>query len=179
MVGKQEQMKGEAAVTRRTFAIGVCATVAMLGLGAVKLVPAEAQVRPPGGQDENALLAKCNHCNRCIGACPYGLIRPQQLDKGLAGMRLPYLDFSRNTPGVIDALKFCDFCARTNGGMPLCAEVCPTGALDLPAAFDGSAYVLGRAVLDPDLCMAYRSGFCAFCHDACVEARGEEHAAIR
>ena len=163
-------------VSRRAFAIGIGSTVALLGLGSLKLVPAEACVRPPGGQDEDALLAKCNHCGRCVGACPFGLIAPQSLDMGLVGMRLPYLRFSRNTPGVVDALKYCDFCAKANGGMPKCVEVCPTAALSLDAGVTADTYVLGVAELDPQLCMAYRSGYCAYCHDACEAVRGDKKA---
>lgn len=166
------------AVSRRTFAIGVGSTVALLGLGALKFAAPAPLVRPPGGQDEGQLLAKCNHCNRCIGACPQDIIYPQELDKGFVGMRLPYLYFSRNTPGKVESLKYCDFCAETNNGVPKCVEVCPTGALALPALFDISTAMLGKAVLEPDLCLAYRSGYCAFCFDACAEARGEDHSAI-
>ena len=172
------EQEARGAVSRRALCIGVGSTVALLGLGALKLVPAEACVRPPGGQDEAELLARCTHCNRCVGACPYGIIRPQQMDKGFLGFRLPYLDFSHNTPGVMEALQYCDYCARENGGVPRCVEVCPTEALSPAAGENADNFVLGVAELDTVLCMAYRSGYCAFCHDACVEARGEANAAI-
>ncbi|MBR2790758.1 MAG: 4Fe-4S dicluster domain-containing protein, partial [Eggerthellaceae bacterium] len=63
------EQEARGAVSRRALCIGVGSTVALLGLGALKLVPAEACVRPPGGQDEGELLARCTHCNRCVGAC--------------------------------------------------------------------------------------------------------------
>ncbi|MBR2789064.1 MAG: 4Fe-4S binding protein, partial [Eggerthellaceae bacterium] len=106
------------------------------------------------------------------------IIRPQQMDKGFLGFRLPYLDFSHNTPGIMEALQYCDYCARENGGVPRCVEVCPTEALSPAAGENADNFVLGVAELDTVLCMAYRSGYCAFCHDACVEARGEANAAI-
>lgn len=34
------------------------------------------------------------------------------------------------------------------------------------------------AVLNTETCIAYRSSFCAFCHDVCIQVRGEENAAI-
>lgn len=169
--------KADNTLSRRTFAIGVGSTVALLGLGALKFVPAEALVRPPGGQDEATLLSKCTHCNRCVGACPYDIIKPQELDRGLVGMRLPYMQFSRNTPGVLDSLQYCDFCVRENGGTPRCVHVCPTGALSQDG-LTADNYKLGVAVIDANLCMAYRSGYCAYCHDACEIARGADKAAI-
>ncbi len=174
----QETNKPEATITRRTFAIGVGATAALCGLGALKFANPGALVRPPGGQTEYGLLAACNHCNRCVGACPQNIILPQELDKGFVGMRLPYLEFSRNKPGNLEVLQYCDFCESTNDGMPKCVEVCPTDALSLPELFDLKSYVLGTAYLDTDLCLAYRSGYCAYCYEACIIARGESDAAI-
>lgn len=174
--GSSVSSRGGANVSRRAFTIGIGSTVALLGLGALKFTPAEALVRPPGGSDEDALLSKCNHCNRCIGVCPYNIILPQELDKGFIGMRLPYMSFSRNTPGLLDSLQYCDFCTRENGGHPRCVQVCPTGALELPDDFSPDTCVIGKAQLDTSLCMAYRSGYCAYCHDACAQVRGENAA---
>ena len=61
--------------------------------------------------------------------------------------------------------------------MPLCADVCPTGALQLTADFAPETEVIGVAVLNTETCIAYRSSFCAFCHDVCIQVRGEENAA--
>ena len=53
-------MAGGNPLTRRTLCIGVGATVAMAGLGALRYVGSEPLVRPPGGQDEE---------NWCPAAC--------------------------------------------------------------------------------------------------------------
>lgn len=165
-------------ITRRTLCIGVGSTVALLGLGALRYVGSTPLVRPPGGQNENELVSKCVHCDRCIEVCPHQLLVPAKIDFGLFGMRTPYMRFSDNYPGVVDSLKYCDFCEKANNGVPLCAEVCPSTALSLGANFDSATAVLGVAKLDTNLCLAYRSGFCSFCYDACVQVRGEEASAI-
>ena len=55
-------MAGGNPLTRRTLCIGVGATVAMAGLGALRYVGSEPLVRPPGGQDEENLVSRCVHC---------------------------------------------------------------------------------------------------------------------
>lgn len=167
-----------ASFSRRTFAIGVGSTAALLGLGSLRYLGSTPLVRPPGGQDEEGLIGACVHCYRCAEACPYGLIRPAKPEYGIWGMRTPRMEFSDNYPGVLDAMKYCDFCARANGGMPLCVEVCPSTALSLPDDFDPATARIGVAGLDTSLCLAYRSGYCSYCRDACVQVRGEDHAAI-
>lgn len=165
-------------ISRRTFAIGLGSTLALIGLGAGRYVGSVPVVRPPGGQDEIALVSKCVHCYRCMEACPFHLIVPSSIEQGILGMRTPRMKFSDNDPGVLDALKYCDFCARENGGVPLCAQVCPSDALDPGASFDSATAVIGVARLDENLCLAYRGARCAFCYDACRQVRGDDAAAI-
>ncbi len=164
--------------SRRTFAIGAGSTAALFGLGSLRYLGTTPLVRPPGGQDQDALLSKCVHCYRCAGACPYELIRSSKIEHGLLSMRTPRMEFSDNYPGVLEALRYCDFCLRENDGVPLCVEACPTQALALPDDFDPQSARIGTAELDTNLCLAYRSGYCSFCYDACVQVRGEENAAI-
>ena len=165
-------------MTRRTFVIGAGSAVALFGLGSLRYVGSTPVVRPPGGQDEDALIGACVHCYRCVEACPYKLIVPSKIENGVFGMRTPRLEFSDNYPGQLDAMKFCDFCAQANGGVPLCAQACPSGALDLDSAVQTGNVVLGVAKVDTNLCLAYRGAHCTFCHDACVKARGEDALAI-
>ena len=93
-------------------------------------------------------------------------------------MRTPRMEFSDCYPGQLDDFRYCDFCAERNGGVPLCAAVCPSGALQLPVDYAPETEVIGVAVLNTETCIAYRSSFCAFCHDVCIQVRGEENAAI-
>ena len=165
-------------VSRRALLIGVGSTVALLGLGSMKYFGSASLVRPPGGQDEASLVSKCVHCYRCVEACPSKVIVPARLEHGVFNMQTPRLEFSECTPGNLDIMRYCDFCVEDNGGVPRCAQVCPTTALDLGAYRSADDAVIGKAEIDPELCIAYRSGHCAYCFDACVKARGEGKAAI-
>ncbi|WP_350454423.1 4Fe-4S dicluster domain-containing protein [Slackia heliotrinireducens] len=175
---REDEVRGSAGVDRRTLLIGAGSTAVLLGVGGLRYVGSVPQVRPPGGQDEDHLIAACIRCNRCVEACPMQVIVPSRIEYGILGMRTPRLEFSENPPGDMDGIAFCDFCAEANDDVPLCVQVCPTEALKVPEGEVVEDTILGIAELDKDLCMAYRSGFCAFCHDACIEARGEEAAAI-
>lgn len=165
-------------ITRRALCIGTGATVVMAGLGALRYAGSEPLVRPPGGQDEENLVSKCLHCYRCIEACPEKVIVAASLETGLLNMRTPRMEFSECYPGQLEAFTYCDFCADRNGGVPLCVAACPSDALQLSADYSPETEVIGVAQIDQNLCIAYRSSFCAFCYDACQEVRGEEGAAI-
>ncbi len=51
----------------------------------------------------------------------------------------------------------CDFCGR-------CEQTCPTGAI---RDVDAKANRIGLAVIDPQRCIAWISGSCRVCVDAC------------
>lgn len=147
-----------AGMTRRTLCTGVIGVAALLGLGAVNLTPAQALVRPPGGQDEDHVIGACIRCERCIESCPRGVIAPAHIEDGVLAMR---------TPTMAYADDWCDFCAEENDGVPLCIEACPTQALTLPTGADASQSVLGIAHIHTDWCLAYAAAGCRFCYDAC------------
>ncbi|MEC4272112.1 4Fe-4S dicluster domain-containing protein [Adlercreutzia sp. R25] len=154
-----EKKRDGAGMSRRTFALGVGGGCALLAMGALKVVPAEAQVRPPGGQDEERLIAGCIRCERCVEACPRGALRPAHLEDGIVTVRTPTANFNDG---------WCDFCDEENGGTPLCVEACPTEALSLPADAEAKTTIIGKAVLIRDWCLAwYRDNGCRFCFDAC------------
>lgn len=156
--------KTYAGMTRRTLCMGVGAAAVMLGIGGVGAVSAQSIVRPPGGQDEERLWGSCIRCEKCYEVCPRSVIVPAALEQGLMNARTPTLTLNGN---------WCDWCAEENGGVPLCVESCPTQALSLPADATAENTVLGIAVLNEDLCLAYRLTGCRFCYDACeYEAMG-------
>ena len=112
-------------MTRRQLMLGIGGIAALAGLGCLKFTPAQALVRPPGGQDEAALIANCVRCEKCVEVCPRDAIKLAHIEDGILSMRTPQMDFYRN---------YCDFCTEENGGVPLCAATCATGALSLEAA---------------------------------------------
>ena len=166
-MGDEKKREG-AGMSRRTFALGVGGAGVLLAMGGLKLVPAEAQVRPPGGQDENRLVASCIRCERCVEACPRGALRPAHIEDGIVSVRTPTTNFNDG---------WCDFCADENDGVPLCVAACPTEALALPADATAENTLLGLAVIDEAQCLAFRDTGCRYCYDACpyeaIELTGE------
>ena len=152
-----ETVCAKRAVTRRKFVYGVGASAVLAGIGSASLLGFSPQVRPPGGQDELRLLSACVRCQRCFEACPRSVIRPLHIEEGFIAARTPTLHFDAN---------YCDFCQEEEGG-PVCARVCPTGALALPAFFDPRDAALGVAEITIDWCLAYRLAGCEECSAAC------------
>lgn len=79
---------------------------------------------------------------------PQGCVRTGTLEDGLLNWRTPVMDFHRG---------LCDFCGR-------CEQTCPTGAI---RDVDAKANRIGLAVIDPQRCIAWISGSCRVCVDAC------------
>ncbi len=145
-------------MTRRTFALGAGGLVVCMGLGGVKLLPAQAVVRPPGGQDEDAFLAGCTRCEKCVEACPNDAIKLCHIEDGLVNMRTPQMDFYSN---------YCDFCQQFNGGNPRCVAACVTGALKLEDGATAQNTIIGKAQITQDWCLAYMDMGCHKCYDVC------------
>jgi Fe-S-cluster-containing dehydrogenase component len=72
--------------------------------------PADAIKKTPDGVVQSALQSRCIGCSNCVLACPFGVPR--------------YF-------AEIDQMMKCDLCYdRTSAGKrPMCATVCPSGAL--------------------------------------------------
>ncbi|MDR2587467.1 MAG: 4Fe-4S dicluster domain-containing protein [Coriobacteriales bacterium] len=161
---KDELSKGPGPVSRRSFVLGVGGIAVLGGLGGLRFVPHGSLVRPPGGQDEDRVIAACFRCERCYEICPRGVIAPAHIEDGILAMRTPTFDFSND---------YCDWCQESKGGEPLCVKACPTLALELPAGATPENTILGKAVLNTDWCLAYRLIGCRYCYDACpYEAMG-------
>ena len=135
--------------TRRAFLGFTAATAALAGVGASAIAFAGegGLLRPPGGQDEGALVAACGKCARCRSACPTNVVGVAHVEDGLLQARTPVLDFHKG---------YCDFCGK-------CQTACPTGAL---GSFDPQRDKLGVAVVQKDRCIAYFEG-CVECEKAC------------
>lgn len=136
--------------SRRTFLkITGGAFVLLFGLGeASKILSHKALLRPPGGQDENAFIARCLKCDRCRSVCPTSVIGLANLSDGILEARTPVMKFH---------LGYCNFCNK-------CVEVCPTQALK---PFDSKTVKIGLAEVKKDICIAWDSGGCTVCMNAC------------
>lgn len=82
-------------------------------------------------------------------------------------VRPPRLSFSRSKAQLGDLVGWCDHCDSAAGGNPRCAQVCPSGALDLPAGSTFDTMRLGCATINHDWCLAWRLKGCTICLNAC------------
>lgn len=147
---KKKKKVDQSVPSRRTFLkiIGG-AVVFFFGLGrAGKALEAKPPLRPPGAGEETDFIAKCLKCDRCRSACPTSAIALGSLSEGILNARTPVLKYH---------LGYCTFCRR-------CVEVCPTRALK---PFDLKTVQIGLADVKKDICIAWNSGGCRVCRDAC------------
>ena len=155
----EEGARRRGGMTRREAIAGLACACGAVGLGAgAKYLGGGSCLRPPGGQDEDRLLALCVRCQRCVEACPQHAVAPAGVEEGFLNLRTPTMDFHAG---------YCDFCEERNDGRPLCVESCPTTALRVDALAKREDVVMGEPLLMTDWCLAYRMTRCRSCHDAC------------
>ena len=137
-------------LSRRSLVAGSALVAASFAVGsaASALDGGATCLRPPSAEDEERFRSLCLKCDRCRSACPQGCVRTGTLEDGLLNWRTPVMDFHRG---------LCDFCGR-------CEQTCPTGAI---RDVDAKANRIGLAVIDPQRCIAWISGSCRVCVDAC------------
>ena len=71
--------------------MGVASNIAKVAAGALiagglvgaSMRTSDESLRPPGSSDEQDFLAKCIKCGRCIEACPFKAIIPEQGTLGI------------------------------------------------------------------------------------------------
>lgn len=145
-------------ITRRSFAVGVVGTCALLGMGGLKYVGSAAICRPPGGQDEDRIISLCLHCEKCREVCPKTAIGVAHIEDGILNMRTPKMNFN---------LGWCDYCAESHDGVPQCVASCPTQALLLPEGATAETVIIGKAEINHDWCLGWLLMDCRYCVDVC------------
>jgi len=110
-------------------------------------------VSPPGSISVDHLNDSCTACHLCISACPTHVLQPSYTDYGLIGFMQPVMD---NHAG------FCNYeCVK-------CAEVCPTGAIQLFALADKKLIQIGKAKFVKENCIVETEGTdCGACAEHC------------
>lgn len=138
-------------ISRRGFLAAGAVGAALVGVGGLGAVTAQADtpfVRPPGAASNAQVAASCDRCQKCLQACPYGIVTPVPLAESLVAYGTPTLSFEH---------AHCDFCMK-------CVEACPTGALSFGGPRERD---LGVAVVVKDACVAWDWAGCTVCKDEC------------
>lgn len=130
----------------------------LAGLGGahwfVSADPAAADVAvPPGAGSRDDYFTRCIGCSFCVAVCPTGVLRPAGIDHETAMLFRPILDFKKS---------YCSYeCIA-------CAEVCPTGAIDLHPLADKKRIRVGSAKLDKEICIPFKNKKdCGACAEVC------------
>lgn len=131
--------------------------VSLAGLALLKIAPGAHHPRPhrlrPPGAEEEALLSSCIRCGVCIRVCPTHGLQPSLTQSGPEGLW---------TPVLVPRLGECDYSCTE------CGSLCPTGAIpQLPPAQKRQT-VIGKARIDPTVCIAWAAGWdCIVCEEMC------------
>jgi len=108
-------------------------------------------LRPPGALPEKEFLDTCYRCGNCVDVCPARAIRPLADGGPVDQTGTPYVD-----PDLA-ACVVCDELA--------CMKACPSGALR--AVTEPARIRMGRAEIQPALCVRSHGGDCTLCVDKC------------
>jgi Fe-S-cluster-containing dehydrogenase component len=92
-----------------------------------RVCPADAIKQTPDGVTQSSLKPRCIGCSNCVLACPFGV---------------------PNYYAEVDQMMKCDYCYdRTSvGKRPMCATVCPSGALAFMTPEDFARTRRGHAI---------------------------------
>ncbi len=92
-----------------------------------RVCPADAIKKTPDGVVQSSLKPRCIGCSNCVLACPFGV---------------------PNYYAEIDQMMKCDMCydRTSTGKRPMCATVCPSGALSFTTPAQIEKNRQGRAI---------------------------------
>ena len=109
----------------------------------------EFYILPPGAGERDSFLQTCRQSYQCVSVCPYEAIEVcrENGENGCYGY-----------PVIKPRRQACYFCED----FP-CIAACESGALSM----ERKDLPLGIAVIDPNICFAYRGVFCPACVVKC------------
>lgn len=115
--------------------------------------PSQNLLRPPGVSDETGFRKKCVRCGECMKVCSRNALYPVGIMNGL---------YDVYTPMLIPRLGYCEYNCN------LCGQVCPTEAIPRLTLAEKQKAVIGRAVIDRNLCLPYAKNTpCLVCEEHC------------
>ncbi len=110
-------------------------------------------VRPPAALPEMDFLSRCVRCGECMAACPTNTLQPIWFDAGFMGLFSPALTPRRS---------YC------NPECHMCANVCPTHAIQKVSPSERIWAKTGTAVINRQKCIAWEhQKSCMVCDEVC------------
>ena len=117
------------------------------------------RIRPPGAVDEREFLGRCIRCGVCMKVCPNNALHAAL---GVGGLEALW------TPIVVPRVGYCEQSCF------LCAQVCPTGAINRTADLEQggselpSPIKIGTAFYDHGRCLPWAMQIpCIVCEEFC------------
>lgn len=108
---------------------------------------------PPGFVSRSGFLRRCTACGACVAACPTGVIRPSTREYGLQHAMAATMHY-----GASACLTDC----------AACTQVCAAGALVPLTLAEKRRFVVGKARIRLQNCLAYGRGkTCGRCARRC------------
>jgi len=147
--------EGASQVSRRQMLVGGLLGVAPMAAAMVgeRWTLGAPVVRPPGSLPEHEFLSLCVRCGACMKACPYNVLQPMGLGRGMW------------TPRVAADWAGCEPTC-TN-----CGQVCPTGAIRALPLEEKRVAHLGLAIVNEPTCLPFAGKeACQLCVDECTSA---------
>lgn len=127
----------------------------LLSLGLPNRNDARHMIRPPGSLSEAEFQDKCIRCLECVRICESngGCLQPDAFHSSLTQLWLPAAQMRTG---------YCEYNCN------LCAEVCPTDAIEPITLEEKQHWVMGTAYFREDLCIPYaRDEDCIVCEEHC------------
>jgi ferredoxin-type protein NapG len=152
-------MDRETAMKRREFfRLGVRKAAEITAQVAYARVSSRAEgwIRPPFAANEPEFLARCTRCDKCIEACPHGVLFALSADLGHRAAATPAMDLLK---------RGCHMCADWP-----CVGACEPDALRLPDPGEGpppSPAKFAEVRIDTETCLPYLGPECGACADSC------------
>ncbi|MCL2824588.1 MAG: 4Fe-4S binding protein [Polyangiaceae bacterium] len=117
------------------------------------------RIRPPGSIEERDFLERCIRCGACMKVCPNNALHPAM---GVGGIEALW------TPIVIPRIGYCE------QSCVLCAQVCPTGAINRSADIEKTGVKavtpvkIGTAFYNHGRCLPWAMQIpCIVCEEFC------------
>ncbi len=145
-------------MTRRQVLTSMLSGVAGLGLLSLGLPNRNHErqmIRPPGSLAEAEFQDRCIRCLECVRICESngGCLQPDGIHSSMTQLWLPAAQMRTG---------YCEYNCH------LCAEVCPTDAIEPISLEEKQHWVMGEAYFRKDLCIPYaREEDCIVCEEHC------------